>query len=131
MTSVFADTFYFLALVNNSDQGHAKAVAFTKSYVGRLITTGWVLTELGDALAGSANGRAHFGLTLKKLQADPNVVVHPCEHALFMEGAIFYSERPDKAWTLTDCISFVVMTREGVTESLTGDHHFEQAGFTA
>jgi len=42
-----------------------------------------------------------------------------------------YSSRKDKEWTLTDCISFVVMKREGLGEALTGDHHFKQAGFTA
>jgi predicted nucleic acid-binding protein len=42
-----------------------------------------------------------------------------------------YAERPDKDWSLTDCISFVVMRHQGVTQALTGDHHFEQAGFTA
>jgi predicted nucleic acid-binding protein len=44
---------------------------------------------------------------------------------------VFYESRPDKAWSLTDCISFVVMNQHGLTEALTGDHHFEQAGFTA
>jgi len=42
-----------------------------------------------------------------------------------------YAERPDKGWSLTDCISFVVMRQQGITQALTGDHHFEQAGFTA
>ena len=42
-----------------------------------------------------------------------------------------YLDRPDKEWSLTDCISFTVMNDEGLAESLTGDHHFEQAGFSA
>jgi predicted nucleic acid-binding protein len=46
-------------------------------------------------------------------------------------GVDLYRRRPDKAWSLTDCISFVVMQREGITEALTGDQHFEQAGFVA
>jgi predicted nucleic acid-binding protein len=40
-----------------------------------------------------------------------------------------YVNRPDKQWSLTDCISFVVMEREGIADALTGDKHFEQAGF--
>jgi predicted nucleic acid-binding protein len=50
---------------------------------------------------------------------------------LFRTGVAFYSRRPDKDWSLTDCISFVVMRDRGITEALTGDHHFEQAGFKA
>jgi predicted nucleic acid-binding protein len=46
-------------------------------------------------------------------------------------GIQLYDSRPDKQWSLTDCISFVVMQDRGIVEALTGDHHFEQAGFTA
>ena len=49
----------------------------------------------------------------------------------FARGFDLYARRPDKSWSLTDCISFVVMTDRGLTEALTGDHHFEQAGFRA
>jgi predicted nucleic acid-binding protein len=48
---------------------------------------------------------------------------------LFAAGVELYGTRPDKEWSLTDCISFVVMKREGLTDALTGDRHFEQAGF--
>ena len=50
---------------------------------------------------------------------------------LFERGLALYNARPDKEWSLTDCISFVVMADEGLTDALTGDRHFEQAGFTA
>ncbi len=46
------------------------------------------------------------------------------------EGWMLYSQRPDKDWGLTDCISFAVMTQEGITQAFTSDRHFEQAGFT-
>jgi predicted nucleic acid-binding protein len=131
MRTAFADTFYFLALVNASDTAHAKAVAFTSTYQGRLLTTEWVLVELADALAASPKGRAEFLSTRADLLADPDVVVLPCEQALLEEGIQLYSQRPDKEWSLTDCISFVVMRRESLTEALTGDRHFEQAGFNA
>lgn len=131
MTTVFADTFYFLAMVNNTDLGHEKALHFTKIYTGDLVTTGWVLTELGDALAGSRQGRARFSLILQKLQAGPNMHVVSCDNSLFQEGVAFYTQRSDKEWTLTDCISFIIMNRQGIVEALTGDHHFEQAGFIA
>ena len=55
----------------------------------------------------------------------------PCTDQLLQEGIDFFDQRPDKEWSLTDCISFVVMHKEGITEALTGDKHFEQAGFVA
>jgi uncharacterized protein len=131
MKIVFADTFYFLALLNNSDQAHQKALAFTTSYGGGVTTTNWVLTELGDALACTRTGRSQFVRTLHRLSSNPNINVIGSEEALFQEGIALYGKRPDKEWSLTDCISFIVMTREGITDALTGDRHFEQAGFVA
>ena len=55
----------------------------------------------------------------------------PTTDAVFEAGLELYLNRPDKDWSLTDCISFVVMEQEGLTEALTGDLHFEQAGFVA
>jgi uncharacterized protein len=55
----------------------------------------------------------------------------PVDERLFSDGFSLFSKRMDKEWSLTDCISFVVMQREGIHEALTGDHHFEQAGFVA
>jgi len=131
MRTVFADTFYFLALVNALDKAHARAMAFTASYRGKLITTEWVMIELADALAASPQGRAEFLSTRSDLQADTSAIVLPSEQPLLEEGIQRYSQRLDKQWSLTDCISFVVMERAGITEALTGDHHFEQAGFIA
>lgn len=131
MRTVFADTFYFLALLSRSDQAHTKAVAFTANNPVRLVTTGWVLTELADGLARSPRGRAEFVSTLADLRSSPDVTIAPCSDGLLSEGIQLYAARSDKEWSLTDCISFVVMTREGIRESLTGDRHFEQAGFVA
>ena len=55
----------------------------------------------------------------------------PATADLFDRGVQLYAERADKEWSLTDCISFVVMADEGLADALTGDHHFEQAGFKA
>jgi predicted nucleic acid-binding protein len=65
------------------------------------------------------------------LRANPDVSVIACTEQLFQEGLDLYERRPDKDWSLTDCISFVVMKKAGISDALTGDHHFEQAGFTA
>jgi predicted nucleic acid-binding protein len=130
MSRVFADTFYFLALLNSSDQAHRRARAYTASFQGEMVTTAWVLTELADALWHPAN-RPRFLATLNYLRANAQAVITPPDPVLFEEGIQLFAACPDKEWSLTDCISFVVMQREAITEALTGDHHFEQAGFVA
>ena len=118
-------------MLSPTDKAHAKAAAFTSPFTGQLLTTGWVLTELADALASTPRGRAEFFSTLNDLQADHDARIISYGDALMEEGIRLYSQRLDKKWSLTDCISFVVMQREGLSEALTGDHHFEQAGFVA
>lgn len=131
MTTVFADAFYFFAFLSDTDEAHHRAADFTRRYRGKFVTTEWVLTELGDGLAGTRRGRAQFLLTRERLAANPNVTVVSFDLDLYHAAIRLYGERPDKEWSLTDCISFVVMQREGITDALTGDHHFEQAGFNA
>jgi uncharacterized protein len=130
MRTVFADSFYFLALWNPQDKGHAKAVSFTNGYLEAMLTTDWVVTELADALARPPN-RTRFLHLFRILQQQGELVIIPASRSLMDEGLAFYETRPDKEWSLTDCISFVIMRKEGITEGLTGDHHFEQAGFVA
>jgi uncharacterized protein len=131
MRTVFADSFYFFALLSPSDPAHAKTVAFTQSYRGRLLTTGWVLTELGDGWRKPARWRQEFVDLCNDMEANSHIIIEPCTDILLKEGTAFFAQRPDKEWSLTDCISFVVMRRNGIIEALTGDHHFEQAGFMA
>jgi predicted nucleic acid-binding protein len=95
-----------------------------------LLTTDWVLTEVADALSAPAN-RVACGDFLDDLRRSPAVIVERSSAELFEAGWSLYGERPDKEWSLTDCISFVVMEKHGVVDALTGDHHFEQAGFRA
>jgi len=65
------------------------------------------------------------------LRSDPKTYVAPARTTLFNDGLQLYTTRQDKDWSLTDCISFVVMGEYGLTEALTGDRHFQQAGFNA
>src|SRR5689334_2230663 len=130
MTGVFADTFYFLALLNPADDAHAAASNFAGDRTLRLITTAWVLTELADGLA-STLGRTVFRTLLDELEADDRAEIVPATPGLWDRGVHLYADRPDKEWSLTDCISFVVMTDRGLRDALTADRHFEQAGFAA
>lgn len=95
-----------------------------------LVTTEWVLAEFGDAYC-HPNDRADFVSLYRSLANHPRVKIIPAETRLFQRGVDFFEQRSDKNWSLTDCLSFISMRDEGITEALTGDKHFEQAGFTA
>jgi predicted nucleic acid-binding protein len=130
MTTLFADTYYYIAMLSPKDSTHAQAVALTARLQPRIVTTAWVLTELAAAMSAPAK-RERFLKLFDVLSASDEVKLIPASAELFDVGLALYRSRPDKGWSLTDCISFLVMEREGLTEALTGDHHFEQAGFTA
>lgn len=129
MITVFADTSYYLALLNRADAWHAVATRMSQSVRGRIVTTDFVLVEVGNALS-RANLRSSFVHLIPHLRSASQVTIVPATRSLLDEGYDLFTQRPDKDWSLTDCISFVVMDRQGVSEALTADHHFEQAGFT-
>lgn len=124
----FADSFFYLSLWNRYDACHERAKSVAGSHRGGTVTTAWVLTEVADALSHRRDrgGAVRF---IETLRADPDCRIVPASQELFERGWELYVERQDKDWSLTDCISFVVMHDEGITEALTADHHFEQAGF--
>ena len=128
MKTVFADTYYFLAVGNNRDQGHPRAAEYASTYHGRIMTTEWVLVEVGDALS-SPEQREQFLSLLKLIRNDENFVVIEASHDVFGRGVDLFAQRLDKSWSLTDCISFLVMEDHALSEALTADHHFRQAGF--
>jgi hypothetical protein len=128
MSVVFADTSYFLALLSNTDQWHAKSLALSRVRLGRLVTTSWVLLELGDGLSDHRTRQGFVDL-LAALKMDPSTVVVPLDEAIFAEAIALYTQRQDKDWSLTDCTSFIIMREQNITDVLTADHHFEQAGF--
>ena len=129
MDAVFADTFFFLALLDAGDEAHHRARQFSDS-LRPLVTTAWVLTEVGDAMSAPANRPAFLQL-LETLENSPDARISGPTPELFERGVELFRDRPDKEWSLTDCISFESMREAGLTEALTGDRHFEQAGFRA
>ena len=128
MKTVFADSFFFLALVNAHDEAHEKAIRACQQTDQILVTTGWVITEVADGLSRVPN-RAQVSEFLNALKNDPEVEIILPSRELFEMGLELYSKYGDKGWTLTDCISFVAMKEEGISDALTGDPHFAQAGF--
>jgi hypothetical protein len=130
MIARFADTFYFLALLNEADDAHEWALEYTANLGDQLVTTDWVLVEVADALAAPAQ-RPAFLMLWEEIRDHPAIEIIPASRPQLLRGLELYSRRPDKSWSLTDCLSFVVMADRGLTDALTGDHHFEQAGFRA
>ena len=130
MNAVFADTFYYVALLDPQDSTHEKAVNVTRGLESDIVTSAWVLLELANSLSAPRH-RKVFGDFLDKLRANQGVTIYEAERELFDLGVELYRGRDDKDWSLTDCISFVVMKREGIHEALTGDRNFEQAGYKA
>jgi uncharacterized protein len=128
MKTVFADTSYYLALVNPADQHHAAVRQWTSGFAGRSVTTAWVVAELANAMSKTAH-RPFFLSLLHDLQTDPRVTIVPPAKDVFDSGLDLYSRRCDKDWSLTDCISFVVMEKCGMEDAATLDRHFLQAGF--
>jgi uncharacterized protein len=129
MSAVFADTSFYLAVLNPRDLAHSTALEVGKQRRPVLLTD-FILLELGNALSG-ASGRELFSRLVSHLRARDNVRIIPASRDLLDRGLELFSRRADKEWSLTDCTSFVVMKEEGLTEALTTDHHFEQAGFEA
>ena len=126
MTQVYADAFYWLATLNPDDVYYARVSQFPVK--GRLVTTTAVCLEVMDALS-HRKLRPLAVRFWRDLQNNRLLAVVRIDDALLIRAADLFSNRMDKDWSLTDCISFVVMTDRGIRKALTGDHHFEQAGF--
>ena len=130
MKPVFADTSYYVALLSQSDERHWAAVDWAEQWLGKQVVSEYVLVELGSALAAPQD-RHLFVPLVEHVLADPATTFIPASADLFEHGVKLFAARSDKGWSLVDCISFVVMKQRRLTDALTADHHFTQAGFKA
>ena len=132
MKAVFADTFYWIALVNPVDRHAGAARAYDEVLAsGAVYTTEEVLAEVLTFFAGDVWLRRRAAETVHEIISDPTVKVVAQSHESFLGGFTLYAARPDKAYSLADCISMEAMRREGIGDVLTNDRHFEQEGFRA
>lgn len=129
MKPLFADTSFFVAYLNRADEHHSTAYEYMARSSGPLLTTTWVLVEFGNYLSGTGNRRLFVPL-VRSLRRERRVTIVRAAEPSFEAGLRLYGQRPDQAWSLTDCISFNVMRERRITQALTADHHFAQAGFT-
>jgi uncharacterized protein len=127
VSEVFADTFYWIALLNPADAFHDTAKGTPVS--GRIVTGVAVQLEVLDAFSMDpllSPTAIHFWESTNR---DPQVTVVPLDAALLESAMDLFQARMDKTWSFTDCISFEIMRTRNITRALSADHHFRQAGF--
>lgn len=131
MKTVFADSHYWIAIVNPHDQW-AEAAKDARALLGEalIVTTDEVLTEFLAALRSGKQMRKQAAKMVRLILENPNVKVIPQTRDSFLKGLTFYESRNDKEYSLIDCISMNVMRNESLFDVLTNDRHFEQEGLT-
>jgi predicted nucleic acid-binding protein len=132
MKKVFADTGYWIALVNPRDQLHVRAVDVTRELASVLVVTSeMVLVELMNSFSDAGPLREAAGEVVQGLRGSGYVKIIPQTSQQFESALRRYQQAADKSWSLTDCASFQVMETEDIQVALTHDQHFVQSGFKA
>jgi len=133
MKAVFADTSYWLALLNTRDTLHHKAVVLSRQLSAvPLVTSEMVFVELLNSISsGNPRERRAVVSAVQGFRGSDSVIVVPQTPEQFTKALERYKQSADKNWSLTDCASFHIMETERISAALTHDHHFIQAGFEA
>jgi predicted nucleic acid-binding protein len=131
VTEVFADTLYWIALINSRDQWHERAVSIRTTVTdSTLITTDSVLMEVANFFAEYGEiMRRKVGFAIRAILGDDQVEVVSGSRQTFIDGLMLYESRSDKGYSLTDCISMNVMRTRDIGDVLSHDSHFTQEGF--
>jgi uncharacterized protein len=132
MRRIFADTYYWIAVINDRDQGHAKAEAISQTLQQTtLVTTQEILSEVLTYFCEHGQYVRQMATAfVRNVMNDPTITVHPQSDQSFLNGLALYEARSDKKFSHADCVSMVVMRQEKLAEVLTDDEHFTQEGFT-
>lgn len=131
--TVLLDTSFIIALENRDDPFHVRAKSLERELMreNAVFCVHWgVLLEIADGYA-RLDRREKGAQLLDMIHQEEGYRVVPLSHELMQLGMTLYRARDDKEWGLTDCLSFVLMEREGITQALSADLHFRQAGFEA
>ena len=135
MSDIFADTAGWGHLVDPSQPYHTLAATIYRAARQggqKLVTTNYILAELIALLTSPLRiPRARQIEFITGIKTSPHVQVIHVDATLDAQAWHLLTQRPDKVWSLVDCASFMIMQREGLTEALTTDRHFAQAGFVA
>jgi predicted nucleic acid-binding protein len=126
---VFADTLYWLALFVPGDEW-AEAAGVADLSDASLVTTEEVLSEFLTAVCASSDHVRRLACrSVREILNDSGVEVVSQSHESFLGGLALCERRPDKQYSLVDCISMNVMRQKDIQEILTHDRHFSQEGF--
>ena len=133
MRVVFADSGYWIALLNSSDQLHERALEVRDDVSGcTIVSSEMVLVEVMNYMSGGGRTlRQAASALLEELLDDPDVEMVMQTSRQFETASRMYAARPDQTWSLTDCASFLIMREYDITHALAHDRDFEQAGFVA
>ena len=127
---IFVDTLFVVGFTNERDQYHDEAVKLAAEYNGKtLLVTDAVLLEIGNSLSGRFRKQAVE--TIESFMKSREIEIVRLDETLFDKAFELYKNHADKSWGLVDCISFVVMKEQNITDALTCDKHYVQAGFRA
>jgi predicted nucleic acid-binding protein len=127
---ILLDTGFFIALFTPDDDLYERAAAWSLQLNEPLLVTEYVLLECVNSFS-TAKDRPSAHALIEHVRSDPACEVVQASPQLFEAGLRLHRERPDKEWSLTDCISFAIMGERSIQRALAYDHHFEQAGFEA
>lgn len=131
MNRLFLDTSYVIALSSSKDLYHQRAIQLANIIQEeslRILTTRAVVLEIGNALAKGKYRKAGIEL-LSAIEEDSSIEIIPISEELYYQALQLFQQRIDKEWGITDCISFIIMKVHALTDALTTDDHFRQAGF--
>jgi len=133
MNKLFVDTSGWASLADVSEPFYEKAkeiYAVAMQNRQRLVTTNYILAELVALMTSPLRfHRRRIIEFINGIKESPFFDVIYIDQDLDERAWELLSNRTDKKWSLVDCSSFIVMQENNITEALTTDHHFEQAGF--
>ncbi|MFT3879157.1 MAG: PIN domain-containing protein [Gemmatales bacterium] len=132
MKPVFVDTAGWAALANQREQHHQQATQLFEQYwksKTTLITTSAVLSELTALLTSRRVSKPEQVQFIEDINNDTAIQVIFVDIDLDASAWQLWRSRLDKSWTFVDCTSFVIMQKMNITDAITSDQHFEQAGF--
>ena len=130
MKQVFADTGYWIALINPKDNWHTKAKSISNG-LGQvvIVTSEMVMTEFANYFAKQTMFRGTVAQVIYSIRKNSNVKLLPQTSRQFQSALEMYRSYADKEWSLTDCVSIQIMREQNIKEVLAHDQHFVQAGF--
>lgn len=131
MKSTFIDSAFVIALESKDDQNHLAAIEYWQELVqspSSLITTSFVLDEIATYFNSRNRHKKAVEIVESFLNSKAVELVH-VDETLFQTGWKYFVKHADKRYSLTDCISFVIMKERHIEQALTFDKHFKQAGF--